>query len=85
VEPTPERIFTEIQETFQQQMWEGDDRVDPTPERIFTEIRKHFNNKCGKLTIEWTHHRKEFSLKLRNISTINTESDSGVDPWTNEL
>ncbi len=48
VDPIPERIITEIQETFQHQMRKGDDRVDPTPERIFTEIQETFQNKCGK-------------------------------------
>ncbi len=61
-------------------MWEGYDGVDPTSERIFTEIKKHFNNKCGKVTMEWTQHRKEFSLKLRDILTSSAESDDGVNP-----
>ena len=43
MDPTPEGIFTEIQETFQQQMWKGDVGVDPTPERISLKFNKHFN------------------------------------------
>jgi hypothetical protein len=78
--PIPEWIFTELQETFQQQMWEGDCRVDLTLLRIFTEIQETFQQPMRKGDSEVDLTPERFSLKLRNSSTINTESDDGVNP-----
>ncbi len=45
LDPTSGRVFIEIQETFQQQMWKGNDGVnpvDPTADGILNEIQETF-------------------------------------------